>query len=64
MPIVEMTLIQGRSYEQKAAAVKAVTNALVETLGAPIESVRIIIREIPAENFAVAGVLKKSPPSP
>ena len=62
MPIVEMTLIQGRTHDQKAAAVKAVTNALVETLGAPIESVRIIIREVPAEHFAVGGVLKKSPP--
>lgn len=63
MPIVELTLIEGRTHQQKAAAVKAVTNALVESLGAPAESVRVIIREIPPEHFAVAGVLKK-PPAP
>jgi 4-oxalocrotonate tautomerase len=63
MPIVELTLIEGRSHRQKADAVKAVTQALVESLGAPPESVRVIIREIPPEHFAVAGVLKKPPAS-
>ena len=61
MPIVEMTLIEGRTHQQKAAAVEAVTNALVVSLGVPINTVRIIIREVPGEHFAVGGVLKKPP---
>lgn len=58
MPIVEMTLIEGRTPEAKAAMMKAVTEAIVTTLQAPPEAVRIIIREIPAMHFSVAGVAK------
>lgn len=61
MPIVELTLIEGRTHRQKAEAVKAVTQALVDSLGAPAEAVRVIIREVPPEHFAVAGVLRKPP---
>ena len=58
MPIVEVTLVEGRSKEQKRALVKEVTDAVVSSIGAPIEAVRVIIREIPPEHFAVAGVPK------
>lgn len=58
MPIVEVTLIEGRSKEQKRALVKEVTDAVVSSIGAPIEAVRVIIREIPPEHFAVGGVPK------
>jgi 4-oxalocrotonate tautomerase len=58
MPIVEVTLIEGRSKEQKRALVKEVTDAVVSSIGAPIEAVRVIIREIPPEHFAVGGIPK------
>ena len=58
MPIVEVTLIEGRSKEQKRARVKEVTDAVVSSIGAPIEAVRVIVREIPPENFAVGGIPK------
>lgn len=58
MPIVEITLIEGRSKEQKRALVKEVSEAVVSSIGAPIEAVRVIIREIPPEHFAVGGVPK------
>jgi 4-oxalocrotonate tautomerase len=58
MPIVEVTLIEGRSKEQKRALVKEVTDAVVSSIGAPIEAVRVIVREIPPENFAVGGIPK------
>ncbi|HVI52861.1 MAG TPA: 2-hydroxymuconate tautomerase [Candidatus Sulfotelmatobacter sp.] len=58
MPIVEVTLIEGRSKEQKRALVKEVTDAVVSSIGAPVEAVRVIIREIPPEHFAVGGVPK------
>lgn len=61
MPIVEVTLIEGRTYEAKVRMVAEVTDALVSSLGAPRESVRIIIREVPAWHFAAAGVLKGEP---
>ncbi|WP_454916203.1 2-hydroxymuconate tautomerase [Xanthobacter sediminis] len=61
MPIVEVTLIEGRTYEAKVKMVAEVTDALVSSLGAPREAVRIIIREVPAWHFAAAGVLKGEP---
>lgn len=58
MPIIEVTLIEGRSKEKKAALITELTNASVRALGAPIESVRVILRELPPENFGVAGKAK------
>jgi 4-oxalocrotonate tautomerase len=62
MPIVEMTMIEGRPFEKKKKMVEAVTDAIVASLGAPRDSVRIIIREVPAWHFAAAGVVKGEPP--
>lgn len=61
MPIVEVTLIEGRSFEKKKKMVEEVTNAIVTSLEAPREAVRIIIREVPAWHFAAGGVLKGEP---
>ncbi len=55
MPILEMNLMEGRSVEMKRAAVAAVTDALVATLGVKPEQVRILIRELTPEQFAVGG---------
>ncbi|VFU10771.1 2-hydroxymuconate tautomerase [Methylocella tundrae] len=64
MPIVEITLIEGRTYEDKSRLVAAVTEAIVSSIKAPREAVRIIIREVPAHHFAAGGVLKGAPPKP
>lgn len=55
MPIVEVTLIEGRSPEKKRNMMRAVSQAVAETLEVRPEAVRVIIREIPKENFAVGG---------
>jgi 4-oxalocrotonate tautomerase len=55
MPIIEVTLLEGRTAETKEALVAALTAAAVSAVGAPIESVRVILREIPPAHFAVAG---------
>lgn len=61
MPIVEVTLIEGRSFEKKKRMVKEVTDAIVASLDAPREAVRIIIREVPPWHFAAAGEVKGEP---
>jgi len=58
MPIIEVTLLEGRTVEKKATLISELTNASVRALGAPLESVRVIIREIPPEHFGVAGKAK------
>ncbi|HLN24357.1 MAG TPA: 2-hydroxymuconate tautomerase [Patescibacteria group bacterium] len=58
MPIVEITLMEGRTKQQKADLMKAVTEAVVTSVSAPAAAVRVILREIPAEHFAVGGIPK------
>ncbi len=58
MPFIEVTLVEGRTPEMKAKLIEKVTEATVEAIGAPIEAIRVCIREIPAENWGVAGKQK------
>jgi 4-oxalocrotonate tautomerase len=51
-------MLKGRTEEQKRAMVEKVTDALVETVNCKRDAVRIIIREMEDENFAIGGVLK------
>ncbi len=59
MPIMQVHLIAGRSEEQKARLIQALSAAAVEALDAPLESVRVIINEIPASDFGIAGQTAK-----
>ncbi len=58
MPIIDITLIEGRPAEKKAALITAVTDATERALGVPRESIRIMIRDIAPENLGVAGISK------
>lgn len=58
MPIVEITMIEGRSEEAKLRLHAKVTDAIHEAIDAPKESIRIIIREVPPLHFSAAGVVK------
>ena len=57
MPIVQVELLEGRTIEQKRLLAEKVTQAIVESIGAPAENVSIIIRDMPKENYSRAGVL-------
>jgi len=56
MPVIIINMLEGRSVEKKRKLLIKVTDAVVEALEVEPESVRIIINEIPKENFAVAGL--------
>ena len=58
MPLVEITMIEGRSKEKKVALIKKLTDAVEESIGAPRESIRVVIREVPPEHWGVGGVPK------
>jgi 4-oxalocrotonate tautomerase len=62
MPVVEVTMIEGRTFEAKVDMVEKVTDAIVTSLSVKPEAVRVIIREVPAYHFAAGGVLKGKPP--
>lgn len=55
MPIIEVNLLEGRSADDKERLIEALTDAAITSIGAPRESVRIILREMPAGHFAVGG---------
>lgn len=57
MPLVEIHLLEGRSPEQKKSLLRAVTQAVHESLGAPLETIRVWIQEMPAAEFMSAGIL-------
>ncbi len=59
MPIVEITMIEGRSAESKRRLIAKVTDAIEESIAAPRDSIRIILREVPALHFGAGGKTKE-----
>ncbi|MFI5690258.1 4-oxalocrotonate tautomerase DmpI [Kribbella sp. NPDC051586] len=56
MPIV--TVLQGpRTPELKRELVQKVTDAFVDSLGVPAESVQVWIQETPPDSWAIGGTL-------
>ncbi len=56
MPVVIINMLEGRTSEMKRELIKNVTDAVVKSLKVKPDSVRVIINEVPKENFAVAGL--------
>jgi 4-oxalocrotonate tautomerase len=61
MPLIQVTLIAGRSPETKEALIRLLTDGAVEATGAPRESIRVILQEVPAAHWGVGGVTKSRP---
>ena len=59
MPFAHIHLIEGRTEDQKRAVIEKVTQALVEAVGAPRENVRVLITDVPKENWGIAGLSAK-----
>ena len=56
MPLVEITMIEGRTSAQKKALITALTDAVEQSISAPRPAIRVAIRELPAEHWAIGGV--------
>ncbi|MEW6088748.1 MAG: 2-hydroxymuconate tautomerase [bacterium] len=57
MPIVNIQILKGRSLEQKKKMSKAVTDAIISSIGVKPDAVWIVIEEMEKENFATGGIL-------
>jgi 4-oxalocrotonate tautomerase len=57
MPTLRVELLEGRTPEQKENLVKALTQAVVDTLGSKPESVDILLYDIKRADWATGGVL-------
>ncbi len=56
MPIMVVHMMEGRSNEQKERLIEKLTDAAVEALDAPRQSVRVMLQEMPKTHFGVGGV--------
>lgn len=57
MPLIQVNMLEGRTAEQKAELLRAITRAVHDSIGAPVESIRVWIHEFPATDFISAGEL-------
>ena len=53
---IEVTLAEGRSPEQLRTLMSTLTYAAVDALGAPLESIRVVLREVPTTHWAAGDV--------
>ncbi|QJU55312.1 2-hydroxymuconate tautomerase [Herbiconiux sp. KACC 21604] len=51
MPIIQVSLVQGRTPEQLRALIHGLTKTASETIGAPVETVRVVITEVPPTHW-------------
>jgi 4-oxalocrotonate tautomerase len=58
MPLVQVSLIEGRGPDLKELLIAELTEAVVRVLGTPKESVRVILYDVPGSDWGVAGVPK------
>ena len=58
MPIVQITLVKGRSRDAVDHCIRQVARTVAATLDAPLETVRVIANEVEPDRFAVGDTLK------
>ncbi|KEA65342.1 4-oxalocrotonate tautomerase [Marinobacterium lacunae] len=59
MPIAVVHIMEGRPAEKKERLIAEVSEAIARSLDAPLESVRVLITEMPKEHFGIGGVSAK-----
>lgn len=57
MPLVQITMLTGRTTDQKRKLAKRITDAMVEEAGASREAVVVTFNEVSKESYASGGVL-------
>lgn len=56
MPLVEITLVAGRTPEQLRALMSATTEAVASSISAPKDTVRVVVREVPGTHWSAGDV--------
>jgi 4-oxalocrotonate tautomerase len=57
MPLVQVTMLEGRTADQKRKLAQRLTEAMVEEAGARKEAVVVAFHEVSKESYASGGVL-------
>jgi len=62
MPIALIKIIEGRSAEKKRKLIESVSRAMAESLEMPIDGVRVLLDEYPADRWGRGGRLVSDSP--
>jgi len=57
MPLVQITMLQGRSVDQKRKIAKRITDVMQEEAGAKREAIVVTFVEVSRESYASGGEL-------
>ena len=57
MPLVQVTMLEGRTADQKRKLAARITDAMVEEAGARREAIVVTFYELSKESYASGGVL-------
>ncbi len=55
MPLIQVTLVQGRTTEQKHALIRSLSASMAEALDVPLERIRVAIYEDTADEWVIGG---------
>ena len=58
MPLIQATIIEGRTLEKKEQFCREVAEVAARTLDVKLAQVRVVINEVPAEHWTIGGVSK------
>ena len=57
MPLVQITMLEGRSTDPKRKLAQRITDAMVEEAGARRDAIVVAFHEVSKESYASGGVL-------
>ncbi len=57
MPVVQVSLLEGRTTEQKRRLAKRITQALVEEAGANEQGIVVTFIDLPTDSYSSGGML-------
>ena len=57
MPLIQVTMLQGRTADQERKIAQRITDTMVEEAGARREAIMIAFHEVSKESYASGGVL-------
>ena len=55
MPLIQVTMVEGRTVEQKHALIRSLSESMADTLDVPLERIRVAIYEISADEWGIGG---------
>lgn len=55
MPLIVVRILEGRAPEKIEALIAELTEATHQALGAPRDSVRVIVEEVPKTHWGIGG---------